>query len=85
MVERLVEHGADVSRRRADGATPHTLAELYGNHDIARWLLAHGAADELSPLERFVAACARGDRAGRGRDAGRAPDARSRSCARSTT
>ena len=31
MVERLVEHGADVSRRRADGATPHTLAELHGN------------------------------------------------------
>jgi hypothetical protein len=62
MVERLVEHGADVSRRRADGATPHTLAELYGNPEIAAWLLAHGAADELSPLERFIAACARADR-----------------------
>ena len=59
MVECLVEHGADVSRRRADGATPHTLAELYGNPEIAAWLLAHGAADELSPLERFIAACAR--------------------------
>jgi hypothetical protein len=62
MVERLVEHGADVSRPRADGATPHTLAELYGNPEIAAWLLAHGAADELSPLERFIAACARADR-----------------------
>jgi Ankyrin repeats (3 copies) len=62
MVERLVEHGANVSRRRADGATPHTLAELHGNPDIAAWLLAHGAADELSPLERFIAACARADR-----------------------
>ncbi len=62
MVERLVDHGADLSRRRADGATPHTLAELYGNPDIAAWLLAHGAIDELSPLERFVAACARADR-----------------------
>jgi len=61
MVERLVEHGADVSRRRTDGATPHALAELYGNPEIAAWLLAHGAADELSPLERFIAACARGD------------------------
>ena len=29
------QHGADPSRRRADGATPHTLAELHGNHDIA--------------------------------------------------
>ena len=63
MVERLVQHGADVSRRRADGATPHTLAELHGNHDVAAWLLAHGATDELSPVDRFVAACARADRA----------------------
>src|SRR6187397_61304 len=62
MVEALVAHGADVSRRRADGATPHTLAELHGNPDIAAWLLAHGAVDELSPVDRFMAACARGDR-----------------------
>ena len=59
------QHGADPLRRRADGRTPHTLAELHGNHDIATWLLAHGAKDELSPLEQFVAACARGDRAAR--------------------
>jgi ankyrin repeat protein len=62
MTEKLVGHGADVMRRRADGATAHTLAEMFGNHDIAQWLLAHGAKDELSPLERFVAACARADR-----------------------
>ncbi len=64
IVERLVQHGGDVSRRRADGSTPHTLAELYGNTDIAAWLLAHGAKSELSALDRFVAACARADRAG---------------------
>src|SRR5262249_4538384 len=63
MVEQLVGHGADVMQRRADGATPHKIAEMYGNHDIATWLLEHGAKDELSPLERFIAACARGDRA----------------------
>jgi ankyrin repeat protein len=63
MVERLVAHGADVRQRRADGRTPHTVAELFGNHDIGSWLAAHGAGDELSPLDRFVAACARGDRA----------------------
>jgi ankyrin repeat protein len=62
MAELLVKHGADVMRPRADGAAPHTLAELYGNHDIAEWLLAHGAKDGLSPLERFIAACARADR-----------------------
>jgi hypothetical protein len=63
MAELLVQHGADVRRQRPDGATPHTLAELHGNHAVAEWLLAHGARDELSPLQRFVAACARGDRA----------------------
>ncbi len=62
LVERLVRHGADVSLRRGDGATAHTLAELYGNAEIAAWLLAHGAKDELSPVDRFAAACARGDR-----------------------
>lgn len=63
MVELLVRHGADRLRRRADGRTPHTLAELHGNHDIAAWLAAHGGGDDLSPIDRFVAACARGDRA----------------------
>jgi ankyrin repeat protein len=62
MVERLVRHGADVLQRRADGATPHTLAATHGNQDVALWLLSHGANDELSPIDRFVAACARGDR-----------------------
>jgi ankyrin repeat protein len=57
-----VAHGADITRRRADGRTAHTLAALHGNQDIASWLLAHGAIDELSPLEQFIAMCARGDR-----------------------
>jgi hypothetical protein len=64
MVERLVRYGADVTRRRGDGATPHTLAELQGNAEVAAWLLAHGAKDELSQVDRFIAACARADRAG---------------------
>jgi len=62
MAEVLVRRGADVMQRRADGSTPHKLAETYGNHDIAVLLLEHGAKDELSPLERFIAACARADR-----------------------
>ena len=62
LVELLVAHGADITMRRADGRTPHTLAALHGNQDIASWLLAHGAIDELSPLEQFIAICARGDR-----------------------
>ncbi len=63
MVELLVRHGADVTRRTSEGMTAHTVAELSGHAEIAGWLLAHGATDELTPLERFVAACARGDRA----------------------
>jgi hypothetical protein len=62
MAELLVEHGADPLRRRTDGCTPHTLAELHGNTQIAAWLLGQGAGDELTPVERFVAACARADR-----------------------
>jgi hypothetical protein len=64
MVERLVARGGDVSQRRGDGTTPHTLAELHGHAEIAAWLLAHGASNELSELDRFIAACARADRAG---------------------
>ena len=61
MIEQLVRHGADPLRRRKDGCTPHTVAELYGNHEIALRLIALGARDELAPLEQFIAACARGD------------------------
>jgi ankyrin repeat protein len=63
MIDLLLRHGADPMRRRADGLTPRTLAELHGNHDIAMTLASHGAIDELSEVERFVAACARADRA----------------------
>lgn len=62
MVELLVQHGADIHKRRKDGRTAHTIAELHGNPAIAAWLLAQGAKDERSPLERFISACASGDR-----------------------
>ncbi len=61
MVELLVSHGADVHRRRPDGRTPHSVAALHGNMEIAAWLLQHGAQDELSPLEHFVSACTSGN------------------------
>jgi len=62
-VELLVSHGADVNKRRPDGRTPHTLAALHGNNEVAAWLLQHGAKDELSPFDRFVAACTSGNKA----------------------
>lgn len=63
MVDLLLQHGADLHRRRADGRTAHTLAALHGNHAVAAHLRAAGARVELSALDQFVAACARGDRA----------------------
>jgi ankyrin repeat protein len=63
MVELLVRHGADIHQRNRDGRTAHTLAALHGNQEIATWLLAHGAKDELSSLDNFVSACTRGDQA----------------------
>ena len=63
MIDALVARGADVHRRRRDGRTAHALAVLHGNRAVADRLLALGAVDELSPLDRFVAACARGDAA----------------------
>jgi hypothetical protein len=63
LMELLLRHGADLHQRRRDGRTALTVAELQGNAPVAAWLRAHGAKDELSPLERFVAACTSGDRA----------------------
>ena len=59
----LVERGADVTRRRADGRTPYAIAELSGNRTVAEWLEGHGGGGELSEIDRFVAACSRADRA----------------------
>src|SRR5262249_8369175 len=62
LAEALVDPGADIVRRRADGRTPYAIAELNGNRAMAQWLLARGASDDLSAADRFVAACSRGDR-----------------------
>jgi len=45
MMAALVEHGADPLRRRADGSTPHTLAELHGNNVRVRIIGARTGLD----------------------------------------
>ena len=62
LAEELVNRGADVNRRRADGRTPYAVAELNGNRDVAAWLVARGAASDLSAVDQLVGACSRGDR-----------------------
>lgn len=59
----LVRRGADPTRPRRDGRTPYAVAATAGNDAVAEWLAANGAGTELSELDRFVAACSRGDRA----------------------
>ena len=61
LAEELVKRGADSARPRGDGRTPYAVAELNGNHEVAAWLLAHGARCELSDVDRLVSACSRGD------------------------
>ena len=67
-VRLLLDHGVDPNGRshyRAeDGRSPYELAEVAGNREIAELLLAAGAEPrKLDPVERFVAACMRADRA----------------------
>lgn len=62
VVELLAEHGADLTRRRADGRSPYAVAALSGNQEVAAWLLEQGVPAELPDVDRLVAACSRGDR-----------------------
>jgi ankyrin repeat protein len=62
VAEALVRRGADVSRRRVDGRTPYEIAELSGNPSVAAVLAQLGGATDLRPVDRLVAAAARGDR-----------------------
>jgi ankyrin repeat protein len=58
----LVEHGVDVNARSGrTGRTSYQEAVRAGHHDIAEYLLQHGATRlELDPLETFALACIAG-------------------------
>jgi ankyrin repeat protein len=62
LATRLVRLGADATRPRADGRTPYAVARLSGNDAVAAWLAENGGGTELNDIDRFVAACSRGDR-----------------------
>jgi ankyrin repeat protein len=66
-VRLMLEHDVDPngkSHYREDNRSPYELAELAGNRECAELLLAAGAEPhKLDPVELFVAACMRADRA----------------------
>src|SRR5205823_13533798 len=67
-VRLLLDHGVDPNGRshyRADDERSlYERAEAAGNREIAELLVAAGVEPrELDPVEQFVAACMRGDRA----------------------
>lgn len=59
----LLKHGADPRVRRSDGRTAYALAVQGGRDDVVALLLAHGALQEVGPVDRFLGACMRGDEA----------------------
>lgn len=63
-VRLLVEHGAPVDRPgMRDGRTPYAYALRAGNHEIAAYLRAHGAAQpEVSAAEQLASALVAGQR-----------------------
>lgn len=63
-VKLLVEHRADLNTPGLrDGRTPYEAAVRAGNEEIAAYLLQHGARKiELTPEEKFAAACINGRR-----------------------
>lgn len=60
-IQLLAERGADLRARNSQGLTPFQLASHLGQSEVTAFLASRGATEELTPQERFVAACARGD------------------------
>jgi ankyrin repeat protein len=62
VIEMLLAHGADPLLARADGRTPYLLALRAGHAAALEMLRERGAVTgDISDLDRFFGACARGD------------------------
>jgi ankyrin repeat protein len=61
LLDLLLAHGAERGRPGPDGRSPYTLATVQGRPDLADVLLRHGAADDSSDTDRFLAACQHAD------------------------
>lgn len=62
LIALLLERGADPDAPGHDGWSPYRLAVRRGRSDLAELLLRHGARDDATDIDRFLAACLRADR-----------------------
>ena len=63
LLDLLLAHGAEPDRPSREGRSPYTLAILQGRADVADLLRRHGAVDDSTDTDRFLAACQRADQA----------------------
>lgn len=63
LLELLLGHGADPDAAGPDGRSPYRLATTLGRSDLAALLRRHGARDNATSADRFLAACLRADEA----------------------
>jgi ankyrin repeat protein len=70
----LLTHGAEPDRPSPGGRSPYTLARLQGRDDLADLLRRHGAADDISDTDRFLAALQHADQAAVREQLARDPD-----------
>src|SRR5690606_33463980 len=61
-IAQLLQYGADIEAKTLAGKTAYALAKRFGQNDVAEILKEHGASTELSPKDRFLGACASGNR-----------------------
>jgi hypothetical protein len=61
VAELLIEHGAALDARDADGLTPYSRAARFKSEEMMRLLEAAGASTELDPSAEWIVAVVRGD------------------------
>lgn len=74
----MLAAGANPAKLDPDGLSPLRQAVRAGNEQIAAALRRHGAPEDATDIDRFVGACARGDRAGAERLLTELPELRDR-------
>ena len=62
-VELLLAHDADPNAPGLDGRTPYRLATTLARSDLTELLAGHGAGVQATPVDQFLYACLRADRA----------------------